>query len=314
MRIFARVIDEGGFARAARALTLAPPVVTRAVAELESHLGARLVNRTTRHIALTEVGTRYLEKVRAILVEIDESEEVARDGTRAVRGHLRLLCPAAVAVHQLAKHLPSFRLTRPQVTIEIASPSTVDTVDDSFDLTVFTRREAPDGDFVARRLACSEVVICAAPQYLDQRGRPEHPQALVEHDMLLPPGTVRGAAVFRARSAVDGNADFELSMKRQPLLSTGHMDTLYAAALSGLGVAGLPSYMIEDALMENALERVLPAWRLFDIGLWVGMPSRHHVPARTRAFLDFLLEVFGGADHDPWLAAAGCATSALDVP
>ncbi len=311
MRIFARVIDEGGFARAARALDLAPPVVTRAVADLETHLGARLVNRTTRRIALTEVGASYLEKVRTILAEVIYSEDAARDGTERVRGHLRLLCPSSIAVHQLAKHLPAFASAQPQVTIEIVSPSTVETVDDSYDLSVFTRRDAPDGEFVARRLARSEVVLCATPQYLDRKGRPDHPRALVTHELLLPPAAVRSTAVFKSRSAdgVPQIADFMLSVKHQPLLATSHTDTLYAAALNGLGVAGLPSFVIEDALMENALERLLPAWRLFDIGLWVGMPSRHHVPARTRAFLNFLLEIFGGEDHDPWLAAAGCETA-----
>ena len=83
---------------------------------------------------------------------------------------------------------------------------------------------------------------------------------------------------------------------------------MYAAALAGLGIAGLPSYVIEDALLEHALERVLPEWRLFDVTLWAGMPSRRYLPARTRAFLDFLLQIFGGEDQDPWLAAAGCAT------
>ena len=83
---------------------------------------------------------------------------------------------------------------------------------------------------------------------------------------------------------------------------------MYAAALAGLGVAGLPSYVIEDALLENALERVLPQWRRFDITLGAGLPTRQHMPARTRAFLDFLLQIFGGEDRDPWLAAAGCET------
>jgi DNA-binding transcriptional LysR family regulator len=86
---------------------------------------------------------------------------------------------------------------------------------------------------------------------------------------------------------------------------------MYAAALAGLGVAGLPSFVIEDALLEHALERVLPAWRLFSTTLWAGMPTRKHLPARTRVFLDFLIEVFGGQDRDPWLAAAGCETTTL---
>ena len=96
---------------------------------------------------------------------------------------------------------------------------------------------------------------------------------------------------------------------RHPALSTSHIDTMYAAALAGLGIAGLPSYVIEDALMEHALERVLPEWRLFDVTLWAGMPSRRYLPARTRVFIDFLLQIFGGDDRDPWLEAAGCATS-----
>jgi DNA-binding transcriptional LysR family regulator len=92
------------------------------------------------------------------------------------------------------------------------------------------------------------------------------------------------------------------------VLSTVHTDTNYAAALAGLGIAGLPSFVVEDALMENALERVLPAWRLFSTTLWICMPTRQHVPARTRALQDYLVQVFGGEDRDPWLAAAGCET------
>ena len=101
---------------------------------------------------------------------------------------------------------------------------------------------------------------------------------------------------------------------RRPALSTSHIDTMYAAALAGLGVAGLPSFVIEDALMEHALERVLPSWRLFSLTLWAAMPTRKHVPARTRVFLDFLLQVFGGEDRDPWLAAAGCQTAPTPSP
>ncbi len=91
-------------------------------------------------------------------------------------------------------------------------------------------------------------------------------------------------------------------------LGTTHMDTNYAAALHGLGVAGLPSFMVEDALLEQALERLLPQWRMFSVMIWAAMPTRKYVPARTRAFLDFLVEIFGGEDKDPWLVAAGCAT------
>lgn len=311
MRVFARVVDDGSFAQAARSLDMAPPVVTRLVAELEQHLGARLLNRTTRRLSLTEVGEQYLDKLRTILADVDEAAELAADATRLPRGHLRLLCPPAIAVHQLAKHLPRFQTQFPQVTLEITSPGPVETVDESYDLTIFARREAPDGQFIARRLARSEVVVCASPEYLARRGHPQHPSELVGHEAIIPPMSAlqRGLVFYSGPIGPDqGGLVCEVPGLRRPALATTHIDTMYAAALAGLGIAGLPSYVIEDALLEHALERVLPEWRLFDVTLWAGMPSRRYLPARTRAFIDFLLQIFGGEDLDPWLAAAGCAT------
>jgi DNA-binding transcriptional LysR family regulator len=307
IKVFVRVIDEGSFAAAARALDLAPAVVTRLVAELEEHLGTRLLNRTTRRLSLTEIGEAYLERARRIMADVDEAAALAASATQEVRGLLRILCPPAIAVHQLAKHLPKFHREYPLVTLEITSPGPVDTVDDSYDLTILLARDTLDGDFIARRLARSEFIMCAAPDYLDQRGRPQHPHDLKQHDALLPPTPtlMRGLTLQRG----DGMEEITLPIvPSRAALSTTHMDTNYAAALHGLGVAGLPSFMVEDALLEQALERVMPQWRLFSTTLWAGMPTRKYVPARTRAFLDFLLEIFGGEDKDPWLVAAGCAT------
>lgn len=307
IKVFVRVIDEGSFAAAARALDLAPAVVTRLVAELEEHLGTRLLNRTTRRLSLTEIGEAYLERARRILADVDEAAALAASATQEVRGLLRVLCPPAIAVHQLAKHLPKFHRDYPAVTLEITSPGPVDTVDDSYDLTILIARDMLDGDFVARRLARSEFIMCAAPEYLDLHGRPQHPSELKNHNALLPPTPtlMRGLTLQRG----DGSEEITLPIvPSRAALSTTHMDTNYAAALHGLGVAGLPSFMVEDALLEQALERVIPQWRLFSITLWAGMPTRKYVPARTRVFLDFLLEVFGGEDKDPWLVAAGCAT------
>ncbi len=312
MKVFLRVIDEGGFAKAARALDMAPPVVTRVVAELESHLGARLLNRTTRRISLTDIGEAYLERARQILIDVEETEALASESTKDPRGHLRLLAPPAVTVHQLAKHLPAFRAQYPQVSLEISAPGAVETVDEDYDITILTARGALEGDFIARRLARSEVIMCASPDYLDRRGRPGHPRELIDHEALVPPiSSLQRGLVFSTANQGDGAAGgetFTLLPSRMAALRTAHVDTNYAAALAGLGIAGLPSMVIEDALMENALERVLPEWRLFSLTLWAAMPTRKHMPARTRAFLDFLVRIFGGEDRDPWLAAAGCET------
>jgi DNA-binding transcriptional LysR family regulator len=311
LSVFTHVIDDGSFAAAARALDLAPAVVTRLVAELEAHLGARLINRTTRRLSLTDIGEAYLERARRILIEVDEAHALAISATTEPRGNLRVLTPPGIAVHQLAKHLPKFRQRYPQVTLELHSPGAVPTMDESFDLTILQSREDLEGDFVARRLARTEVIMCASPEYLDRRGRPLHPYDLQNHDGLLPPALdmQRGLVLQRGGLAGDGVAAETVTLApSKPALSTGHLDTNYAAALSGMGVAGLPSFLIEDALQEHALERVLPEWRLYSLTIWAAIPSRKYLPARTRVFLDFLLEIFGGEDRDPWLAAAGCAT------
>lgn len=313
MKVFIRVIDEGGFAKAARSLDMAPAVVTRVIAELEARLGARLLNRTTRRIALTEVGVAYLERARQIVVDVEEAEALASESTKDPRGTVRLLTTPALSVHQIAKHLPAFRRRYPQVSVEISAPGAVDAIDEDFDLTLLVVRQPPDGDFVARRLARSEVILCATPEYLDRRGRPQHPRDLLHHDALIPPISAlqRGLTFYSGHFGDDEPAgeSYTLVPSASAALRTTHVDTNYAAALQGLGIAGLPSMVIEDALVEHALERVLPGWRLFDLQIWAAVPSRKHLPARTRALLDFLVEVFGGEDRDPWLAAAGCETA-----
>lgn len=313
MKVFTRVIDEGGFAKAARALDLAPPVVTRVVAELEQHLGARLLNRTTRRIALTEVGEAYLQRARQILVDVEEAEALASESTNHPRGVVRLLTTPAISVHQLAKHLPRFHARYPQVVLEIGAPGYVETVDEDYDVTVIVTRNPLEGDFIARRLARAEVIMCASPEYLDRRGRPQHPRDLEHHAALIPPvsSVQRGLTFYRGPWGDDepGGESFTTMPGRVAILRTSHVDTNYAAALHGLGITGLPSFVAEDALMEHALERVLPGWRLFAFTIWAAMPSRQHLPARTRALLDFLVEIFGGEDRDPWLAAAGCETA-----
>lgn len=154
LRIFVRVVHEGSFAAAARALDLAPAVVTRVLAELEAHLGARLLNRTTRRVALTEIGEAYLERARRILHDLDDADAQAGASVEQPRGSLKILCPPAFAVHQLARHLPRFRAEHPQLGLEIAAPGAVEGADQDFAVSIVSIGQQPlEGDFVARRLA-----------------------------------------------------------------------------------------------------------------------------------------------------------------
>jgi DNA-binding transcriptional LysR family regulator len=182
----------------------------------------------------------------------------------------------------------------------------VEAPDENHDVTIIVQRVRPiDGAFIARRIAVAEVVLCATPEYLDLHGRPSHPRDLAGHDTLMPiPPSEQRELSFEP--AWGGGPPEIVELKKMPPLTTMHSDTLYAAALAGLGIAGLPSFIAEDALMEQALERVLPQWRMRTVTLFAAMPTRKHVPMRTRAFVDFLIATFGADERDPWLAAAGC--------
>lgn len=299
MRTFAQVAELGSFVAASRAMDVAPAVVTRLVADLERHLGARLMTRTTRRVALTDVGTRYLDKVRGILQAVDDATALARQAQAEPNGALRVRVPPAFALHQLTPRLPRFHAAHPRVTVELAADGPVESMDTDHDVTIIVRQPMLDGGFVARRLAQSGLVLCATPAYLDRHGRPTHPSQLVDHALLVP--TLQRA--FTLHHDDDEVAPVTVSPSRAALNLT-NPDLHAGAALAGLGIAGLPSFSIDEALRDGRLERVLPGWHLAELTIWACVPTRQHMPASARAFLDFLLAEFGGQQRDPWQAAA----------
>lgn len=322
MRVYAKVVDEGSFAKAADRLDLAPAVVTRLVADLETHLGVRLLNRTTRSLALTQAGERYLERVQRILADIEDAETVANLETAEPRGVVRVLSPPAFTVHQLAKHLPRLRAQYPKLTIELTVQNQVGAVDDNHDISILMLKEPLEtGNFVARLLAHSEMITCASPGYLSRRGRPTEPKDLFGHEWLLPfspdgnrQTTFEPCPLRAAANRAAGLKDKRPVVLDQPpmALSTEHWDTLYHAALADMGITALPSFVAEDALRSGRIERVLPDWRIKTATIYAAMPTRMHIPARTRVFLDFLVETFGGIARDPWLRSIEEAAQAAN--
>ncbi len=298
LRVFAQVIADGSFAGAARTLDLAPAVVTRAVSDLEDHLGVRLLNRTTRSLALTEVGEDYLDRVKRVLAELDDADALASAFDKAPSGNLRILCPPAFATHQLVRHLPLFRQRFPQIQLELSAPGPVAAADENFDVSILSIGQQPlQGDFVVRQLASSMFIICAAPGYLERRGHPEQPDDLRQYDGLLPDvAAVRRELILFREGPVQIVHRVSLV---PPAITTGQLEVLYAAALAGVGIAGLPTFIVADALRDGRLTRVLSDWHGGALQLYAAMPTRKHVPLRTRAFMDFLVEVFGGNAHDP---------------
>ncbi len=303
LRIFLRVVAEGSFAGAARALDLAPAVVTRAVADLEGHLGTRLLQRTTRRIALTDAGAAYRERVQRLVGELDEADAAAGAATQRAEGTLRVLCPPAFAAQQLAALLPRFRERYPRVRFELVSSGAVEAADENFDVSIVSVGAQPmTGDFVARPLVRSAFIVCASPAYLDRRGRPATPDDLLQHDALLPAVTALRRELSLYREGAKGAPPVSIPVPIATLASA-NLDTLLAGAVAGLGIVGLPSFVAAAALRDGRLERVLPQWRGVSLALYLAMPTRRHVPARTRAFVDFLVQALGADDRerDPWL-------------
>ena len=304
LRVFARVAREGSLVAAAQALDLTPTAVTRTLADLEDSLGTRLLHRNTRRLALTEAGEDYLMYALQALQLLDDAQALIDSRLTEAAGRLRVTVGSAFASHQLMRHMAAFHALHPKVGLEFHVPASVTSVDENSDVSILiVDGELPDRGCIARRLAVSEIVPCASVRYLARRGRPQHPRQLQQHDIVTPHAMRRELTFTRRHGAPDADeASVTVAMPR-PLLDTNDYELNLAAALSDLGIAGLPSFVAADALRRGELEAVLPQWRLFSLGIHAAMPSRRHLPLRTRAFVDFCIERFGGEDHDPWLVA-----------
>ena len=294
MRVFQRVVDEGGFAAAARALDLSPAAVTRLVGDLENHLGTRLLQRTTRRIALTEAGENYLLRVRVLLQDLEDAEAAATASTRELQGMLRVVATPVLASYLLAPNVARWHARHPRVALEIVVDNFPQTRVEEFDLSFLIGDEGFDAAIVARPLWRGHWILCAAPAYLERTGTPATPQALAEHHYLRYPWQQAGRHGGRRlrlhpTSGAPGVEPVEVDMP-VVLQSLSH-DVLYRAALDGAGIAVLSRVLIAPQLANGSLVHVLPDWAFGQFTLYAAIPSRQLVPARTRAFLEFVQEI-----------------------
>lgn len=304
MQVFCRVVDCQGFASAARTLDMSPPVVTRLISDLETHLSARLLNRSTsRKLVLTEAGRIYLEQVRRILADIEEAEASVQSATQNVGGRLKVLAPPSLATYELVRIIRSFKQKHPKITIDLTTNAQAEALDEGFDVCVVMTHARPlNGDFVARRLAHSQLVLCGSPDYLRTHGCPQHPKELMNHALVALPFVHdltfrRPPATARDPLAEEGYA----MAVAQVALSTTQLETARSAALQGLGLVVLPSFVAAPACTSGELQCVLGDWRLPALNIHAAIPTREHVPAKTKAFLDHLTQAFPDSEQDPWL-------------
>lgn len=288
MRVFLRVVDEGGFAAAARVLDMSPAVVTRLVADLEEHLGTRLLHRTTRRQSLTDAGEAYLDRVRHILQDLDDAHSLVSSHTRALSGTLRVLAPPVLATHVLAPMVSGFHERYPQIQLDIEVASHREPPIEAFDITLMGTESGYDGDIIARKISATEAFMVASPAYLARRGTPATPQDLLQHDCLrVKPDMGTRSRLLRL---FRGDSDDEVLLDVRPVLWANHTDTLIRAALDGAGITGTTVELAAPHLANGSLVRVLSPWITGRFTLYAALPSRKFLPRRTHVFLDYLTE------------------------
>lgn len=281
--VFAQVAREQSFTRAARALGLPKSTVSERVARLEGRLGVRLLERTTRSLRLTAAGAGYFARVARLSQELDEADRAVSASNTEPRGLLRVASPLLFAQVFLADVVVDYLARYPDVTVDlVAADRTFDLVEEGFDLGVHVVGPL-DVSLIARKLGTGERWCVAAPAYLAARGAPLKPSDLPAHACIA-------AGAMRASPWVFTKQDVTTSVPVAPRYYVNSFELAQRAALRGLGVAVLPSFLCADAIREGKLERLLGAWSAGETTLHLVYPSHRHLSARVRAFVDLIVE------------------------
>lgn len=284
IKTFVAVSEAGSFARAAQRLGISNAAATRHVANLEELLGGRLLQRTTRAVRITDAGRLCLERFGRVIGEIEDVGQLVRGGTIEPRGRLRITSTTLYWMHRIAPALPEFMARYPAVEVQAdLTERAVDIVEEGYDLALQISR--PDRhSVVARPLVPLRRMVYASPAYLKAHGRPRRPAELARRNCLV--YAYAGETVeWRFRR---GTAEHRVAVAGS--LRSSDANTLRLAALAGLGVARGPVFLLEHDLAAGRLVNVLPDYESVDPELWVVYPSRRHLSANVRAFIDFLEE------------------------
>jgi len=293
MEVFVRVAGAGSLSGAARAMGMSQTMVTKHLAALEARLGTRLFHRSTRRLAITDAGRRYLDSTERLLADIEAAEAAVAADRVEPRGLLRLNVPLVFGIRQIAPRLATFAARYPQVSIELGlNDRLVDLAEEGWDLAIRIG-SLRDSSLVARRLAPCRMMICAAPTYLAAHGTPRTTAELAGHNCLGYTLAQAGAARWR----MGGTAGIDVAVSGNLRANNG--DALLAAALAGQGVVYQPSFIVGDDLRAGRLVPITldvpPSDQLAVYAVY--LPDRTP-PAKVRAFIDFLADAF--APEPPW--------------
>jgi len=291
MRAFVGVVDSGSFVGAAEALGMSKPTVSRYVGDLETRLGIRLLQRTTRKLSLTAEGEVFHARCRELLANVDEAEAEITSRRGEVAGQLKLSVPVTFGELHLAPLWGQFMARHPKVTLDVSlSDRTVDLVDEGFDAAIRIAR-LPASSLISRKLTSTRLVLCASAKYLKRHGTPRHPDELAAHAILN-----------YTLLATGDNWEFDgpkgrVVAKVTPRFRSNSGSTCVAAALQHLGIILQPTFLVAEDLRSGALVEVLPQYRSSEIGVYIVYPTRKHVPPKVRMLVEFLVAAFR---DKPW--------------
>lgn len=287
MRAFLAVAQEGSFTGAGRRLGLSTKLVSKYVQALEAQLQTRLFNRTTRSVSLTDVGTAYIERCRQILEQIDELDALVREKQTSLAGPIRLTAPTGFGSTRLTQALIPFLREHGDIELDMKlTDNRVALVEEGLDLAIRIGA-LRDSTLIARKLSDMPLIVCASPDYLDRHGRPQDPRALSTHNCLVD-GNQAELFVWRFwRSGQEHVARLNGALRANSPAAVAQM------ALGGLGIARSPKYVVEAALEDGRLERVLPGYETDVFGLYALYPPNRHLTRRVRALIDHLATEFG---------------------
>jgi len=285
--VFARIVGAGSLSAAARDLGMSPAVVSRRLAALEARLGVRLLNRTTRSLHLTDEGAAYYETCNRVLADIEEAETAVSAGRAEPRGILRVALPASFGNQHVAPLVPKFAERYPDVQIALSlSDRTVNVVEEGFDLAIRIA-DLADSSLAARKLAPNRRVVCASPAYLRRNGTPRTPEDLAQHNCL----TTTDFTMSWAYRGPDGKPG---SVRVSGRYACDNWEVLREWAAAGLGVALKSTWDVRRHLEDGSLVTLFPGYSFAtDVAIYAVYPHRRHLPAKTRAFIEFLAESFG---------------------
>jgi len=288
---FAKVVELGSFARAAERLGLSTSAVSRQVSELESHLNARLLNRTTRRLSLTEAGQSFYEHSVQLIADLEDAEASVRTDAAEPRGTLRMTCGVSFGTRYLAPALADFSARHPDVLLDLdLSDRAVDLVEEGFDLAVRIGNIGSQG-MVSRRLGWTQIVCCAAPSYLARRGEPiREPADLAQHECLS--YTNAGLPNVWHFASRDGR-ESSVTVRVAPRHRANNGQVLASLAVQGLGIVYEPDFIVAQEIRAGQLVQLLPGHRPPRSPIAAVYPSRRHLSAKVRSFVEFLAERYG---------------------